>query len=546
MATLLDPDVVVSFAASAAPAAVPEGAPPHELARSPAAAEVGRLAASAGMFLFHHEHRVPLELPDAWGPADDADWVDGVLPEPKYGAFRHDLRIGSFHPGHRAKWTAHELCHALVGFGWRPDAPPLWVATAARLCELAPVVLWYFLDEIGLRRCPRHTGPLFRTFCADCERAASAGPDPAFELGRAEALAREAAAFLEAELAAVARTRRLGRPAPHVFGSLDLCSDGLAYGAAHGPRLRSEAFSAWFERFVPPGDPGVHASLDDLEGRVVAVLRAVAQGEPLALTGARAGWVAQDLGQRLLDVWAQTAEPCAGELLAVVDALAAGGTAAEAFAAYVELHEAWDLPEPEAVFAVGYPVDAAPHGARSVGRGLGTVVPVALAAAEDAGVDVVGRFAEADLRGRARRPLGARFARWIAEAWPGSVADLARYEAALRTARGEPELAALGADGVDELRLAEGVEVHRFGFDVVRAAEQVDSGEVSGRHDGGRLALDPAPVPREVGLAIGRDAAGELVIAEIPGGGGGDALPQGVLQGLAPLGLAAPTAWRCE
>ncbi|MEZ4238397.1 MAG: hypothetical protein R3F59_20045 [Myxococcota bacterium] len=158
----LDPDAIAHhLCAPARPAAAPEGAPPHELARSPAAAAVGQLAAGAGILLFHHEHRAPLPPIGEEPPV----WADGVLPEPKYGAFRHDLRIGSFHPGHRAKWTAHELCHALVGFGWRPGASPLFHATAARLAEPAPVVLYYFLDEIGLRRCPRHTGPLYRSRC---------------------------------------------------------------------------------------------------------------------------------------------------------------------------------------------------------------------------------------------------------------------------------------------------------------------------------------------------------------------------------------------
>ena len=328
-----------------------------------------------------------------------------------------------------------------------------------------------------------------------------------------------------------------------MVGSLDLCSDGLAYGAAHGPRLRSDAFAHWVERFVDPHDPGVHATLDDLEARVVAVLRAIAQGEDLPVTGTRAGWVAQDLGQRLLDVWAQTGGDCAAALLAVVDGLAGGQSPVEVHRAYVALHEEYELPDPADVFAVGYPLDGVPHSAASVARGLGTVTPVALAAAEDANVGAVDAFAAHDLHDRARRPLGVRFATWLEGAHPGPVAEVARYEAALRSARGEPEAGALG-DG-EGWRLAEGVEVHRFSIDVGALAEALDAGERAGRVVDGALTVEPPPRSAPNALAIGRDAAGELVIAEMPLDGlGADDVPDAdVLAELAELGLAVPARW---
>ena len=105
-----------------------EGAPGYELARSPAATAVGCMAAESGLFLAHFEYRVPLEPPEHWLPLDRPDlgqpgsWSGGRLAENKYSSFRNDLLIGSFNPGHRAKWTAHELCHCLVGFSWRSDA----------------------------------------------------------------------------------------------------------------------------------------------------------------------------------------------------------------------------------------------------------------------------------------------------------------------------------------------------------------------------------------------------------------------------------------
>ena len=116
----------------------PFGAPSGEYTRTPVAARVGHLAARDGLFLFHFERRAHLPLPEAWVPPDREDltlpptWEDGVLAEAKYQSFRHDLALASFHPMHRAKWTAHELCHGLVGFGWRPGASTFFHATAGR------------------------------------------------------------------------------------------------------------------------------------------------------------------------------------------------------------------------------------------------------------------------------------------------------------------------------------------------------------------------------------------------------------------------------
>jgi hypothetical protein len=125
----------------------PEGAPPRDYLRSPAAARIGRLARIEELFCFHFERRAALELPDEWiAPGCEADaeapgWQDGKLAERKYQSFRHDLLIGSFHPGHRGKWTTHELCHALIGSAWRPDGSALFHTCAARLAELLPVLL---------------------------------------------------------------------------------------------------------------------------------------------------------------------------------------------------------------------------------------------------------------------------------------------------------------------------------------------------------------------------------------------------------------------
>ena len=125
----------------------PQIGPDAEFTRSDAARAVRRMADASGLFAAHFEHRLELELPE-WWCVPDADlgpypwempqpWQSGGLHETKFRTFRLDRRVASFHPLHAPKWGAHELCHGLVGFGWKPGASMLWLATAARLAELA-------------------------------------------------------------------------------------------------------------------------------------------------------------------------------------------------------------------------------------------------------------------------------------------------------------------------------------------------------------------------------------------------------------------------
>ncbi|MCA9490754.1 MAG: hypothetical protein KC621_12580, partial [Myxococcales bacterium] len=488
----------------------------------------------------------------AWVSEADAElaqppvWEAGVLPEAKYQAFRHDLPLGSFHPGHRAKWSTHELCHGLVGFAWRADASPLFHATAGRLAELVPVVLWYFLDEVGLRRCPRHAGPLFRTHCPACERAAALGPAP-MESARAEELLAEAARFVDRELAAVARTRRLQIPCPHVWGSIDLCSDGVAYAASHGLRLTSDAMHTFAELFLTrPGD-GFQTELDAVEERALAVLAAIAEGAPLTpWTGGRARWVAWDLGQRLLQVSEEVDGSVRDALVGLAARLAEGEAPAAVADAYATLAEDAPLPQPEELLALGYAVQGLPgRSVDQVHEGLRTVCPLLCELEEDAGSSLIERFVEEDRWERV--PLGDRFAAWLERAYPGPAAWLARFEASLRTAGGEPEVEVL-AEGEVGSRWVEGTRRLRFPADVPTWAEAIERGEVTPEARDGALVL-PAPGGPPTALVVGRDRVGELVIADVPA-----ELPEAwvddarllgdLLPALAELGLVAPERYR--
>ncbi|MFT7520466.1 MAG: hypothetical protein ACI9MC_002615, partial [Kiritimatiellia bacterium] len=418
----------------------PPQMPAGELTRSPVAARVGALAEADGLQLFHFEHRVHLDLPDDWVPAHDPAlaraplWLGAVLPERKYQGFRVDQAIGGFHPGMRAKWGTHELCHALVGFAWHPGVSPLFIGTASRLSELLPVVLWYALDEVHLRRCELHqqAGSTYRRTCEACEACASVKVDEELAARRLV----QAHDFLERELAAVARTRAVGRPVPHIYGSLDLCSDGVAYAAAHGPRMLSPEFEVYADAFMVENGGWVQ-TLDELEQRVIEVTRGLVLGtpvRPLAPTAAhgQARWIAQDLAWRLLTVAHDTDGDVHRELLALVDSLAQVhsltvssdssaemvGTAARAgldhvMSGYRALHGEYMLPDPEDMFSLGYDLLGVSDG-RSVSQlidGLHSGLPVTCALLGDRLPELVSAFAKDDVWERV--PLGRRFAAWM-------------------------------------------------------------------------------------------------------------------------------------
>ncbi len=540
---MLDPSRVRLDGVAAPSGGWPEGAPEADYARSPAAAAVGRLAADAGLRMFHFEHRHALELPDDWvlpgreADAEPPEWQAGVLPESKYQSYRHDLLLGSFHPAHRAKWTTHELCHGLVGFAWKAGATPIWHATAARLAELVPVALWYFLDEIGHRRCSEHSESpaLYGAFCRRCEAVASHVPgDPGPWI-------RDADRFLEGELAAIARTRRLGRVIPHLHATLDLSSDGLAYAHAHGPRLGSEAFERFAAELAPVG-AGRFDDLDAFVERIQAVALAIVAGEPLAVLGDRDRWIRQDLGWRLLQVWHDTDGEARDALDGLIGGVVSGASFAEIHAGYAEICEEFYLPEPADVFAVGYPLAEGGSDAAQIERGLRTTVPLTLELLDDAGADWRGFAAEDP---SVREGIGRRFARFAARRWPGAVADLAAYEAALGATwwDGVPEILGVGSG----LRLADGAVVVRTGRDVVALAEAVEAGTATGTLANGVVTVEGGPPEQASALVIGRDHA-EVVLAAVSVAtadaleSGGD-VPAGEAAELRATGLVVPLRW---
>jgi len=463
-----------------------EGAPAHELMRSPATLVVGRLATESNLLLSHFEHRVALPLPEIWLPEGRTDlgempgWHSGVLPEAKYQSFSHDRISGSFHPGHRAKWTGHELCHGLVGFAWKAGASRFFHALAARLAEVLPVALWYFFDEAHLQRCEQHQGdgPLFRQFCPVCETAAARGPvsddsDAAQWLDRGQA-------YVQRELDAVRQSMATGRMVPHRMATLDLASDALAYAAAHTERLNSEAFQRYMNRFAHT-DRGHHPSLESLIARIETLTSAiVSDGPATAWTATRWDWAAQDVGWRLLQIWTETEGEAAEALEGMVDHLADNADPtgmAEAIQSYQNLCEAWELPEPVDVFAVGYDVTAGyGRSTPQIMVGLQSALPATHRLLGEHGTDVATLFVSQDAP--QRTPLGRRFAAFLPGSAHDALTDVARFEAAIAHAQpADLEAITLAADVAIDGQTAwvrgPGGEVLSLAFDVPTLVEML-------------------------------------------------------------------------
>jgi hypothetical protein len=497
------------------------GAPAHELQRSSASLEIARQAARSQLFFAHFERRAQLPVPAHWLPEHaqlaPAMFVGGVLPESKYQSFRHDLLVASFHPSHRAQWTAHELCHGLVGFAYRPGASTLFHVLAAWLAELVPVALWYFFDEVDLRRCPRHRGggPLFQAHCAACEREAERGPG---ESGRSgDRARREGMRFVKRELAAIRRSRRLGRPVGTRFATIDLAEDAVSYVAGHGPRLRApemERFSASFFG----AHQGQHSSLEALEARVLALCESLCGGSaPRAWRATRWDYAAQDVGYRLLTLRAQTDPAVAQPLDRLIDRLAAarsepglracvrGYRALFAATRRERSKAARALPAPETLFALGYALpDGLGCAEAQMRDGIASACPSTWQALGARRADILRDFCAADRDERV--PIGRRFAAYLSAHEPGALADLARVEAAItHVAPREPWLDCLDPFEAKraELQLAPGVEIVRIEHDVLGS-----SGSAARR-------ARAFATPRAL-LVLRRVGASEVDVLELP------------------------------
>jgi hypothetical protein len=488
------------------------GAPACDLTRSMAAKRVGELASESQLFMANYEHRVQLPVPEHWNPSgrDDmsiaTEWKNGVLPESKYAVFRHDLMLGSLHPMHRGKWTAHELCHGLIGFGWKKDGDILFNSLSARLAEILPVALWYFFDEEGLKRCPKHEGqgPLGREFCVACETAASLGPAQKETSG--EWLSK-GVDYVMGELAAVRESRRTGEAVHYPHDVVDLASDSVSYALAHAHRIASEEFELFTDLFFKTSG-GHHATLDSLEARVLEVMAGIVEGKAVTPLGrSKWAWVGQDIGWRLLTVASECDDEMRQRLFDVVADLAASPGAESVirtFRSYEAMVAEYQLPPSVEVFSVGYSLPLGyGRSARQVSEGIISACPGTSQLLTWRGDDLVESFLRTERP--QRLPIGRRFAEFLAIHGHGELASVARFEAALIYPPGPDRRALWSVDESknDLLRLGDYVELIDARFDFIRLADMLRQGRPG------------QPIHAATHVAVGRQEDGDAFIAEM-------------------------------
>jgi hypothetical protein len=331
-----------------------------EINRSAVARRIGELAAENSLFLSHYEYRIQLDPATKWLPASQPelprpDWLYGVLAEHKYQSFRTDQRIGSFHAGQQAKWAAHELCHSLLGFAWKENASLFFHATAARLAELLPVVVFYYYDEATLTRCElhRHIQFPYVAFCEACEAVAAKPKTDAKTVNWIE----KGDQFLHAEIAAVQQSIKQGTIVPNPNHKLDLASDGIAYATMQEKRLNSAEFSRYMALFVKENQ-GATPSLEEFIERILHLKKALLHGESFpAYNATRETWICQDLAWRLLEIQAESDGEFYSELDQLIVNLASRQNAEgilECVEKYTELCNEFHCPDVADVFSVGY------------------------------------------------------------------------------------------------------------------------------------------------------------------------------------------------
>lgn len=328
--------------------------PMWEQQRSTVSQIIGEAAEQSFLFLYNYEYRFHLDIPSEWGEHQNIAWYRGILQEGKYQSFRYDSMIGSYHPGQKAKWTSHELCHRLVGYFYNSQASYLEFCLAARLLELVPVIQFYFLEEIDLRRCGKHRtcASLFKDFCPKCEELAKKGPAD----NKRYMFRQRAAEFFNKELAAIKQSLYQKEFIYHIDYNINLCADAIEYTNHHIKRYKDLDFKAYMTEFGKEKF-GTHSSLEALLHRVEEVFFSLLEEEikfaPWQIEGVDE-WVNMDFAYRLLNLMKLCSKDLQLELRKLYYSFCEQRNLEILASAYDELGETWDLPSWREFSAVGY------------------------------------------------------------------------------------------------------------------------------------------------------------------------------------------------
>lgn len=474
----------VDASAIAEAASLPLG----EVIAAPFGLRAVALGVEVGARAAHLELRARPDWPASLGVADEVRsaehgaWERGALKSGKYQGFLADEAPAIYDPSHVSKWGPHEMMHRAASFFFRAGATRWEHYLGARLNELAPVVLWYGpeqamrLDEREFDRVAAGRSPSARVEDARWRveeeaalrtRALAAAP---ILRGGVEHFERELRAIDE-ELVRGHRVR-----APHPL--LDASSDATAYVVGHYDRLSSAPVSLVLEHALPDSlvVRDVEAYREHVEtvfDRLLFAPLAIDLARSAALRSARALW-------DLLHRSAHLGEGIEAELETLVDdARRAMAGACEGAPLDVEGWRARvgeRLLEEDArlVLEDGSPGHLA---LEQLAEGMRSVIPCTQALL---GEHAAARLARSDALWD-RAPLALRAIRCL-EA--GELRDMARFEHAIASARGDDQIERLcipGDDAEGALVASAAFERHRFEHDVVEAHAAFAAGEAIAR-----------------------------------------------------------------
>jgi hypothetical protein len=334
-----------------------------DLQRSSVAKRIKVLSEKNNLFLSHYEYRMQFEAAEKWQNRDrkdlsfDMGWENGQLKEYKYQSFRNDTRIGSFHPGHQNKWTAHELCHGLVGFAWNKDWEIFDHALAARLSELLPVVVYYFYDEADSRRCEKHRYPNQSfSYCEECESLSLLGSLK--DSSHYNIMIEKGKLFFKREMESIKRAIETRRADYHIDHNLNLMSDGLAYASQQYKRISSDEYKEFIDLFYDERD--YFDSLDDLMKHIDQVHSDLFTNEAVDYNfGDPNRHKFKELIWRLYELSADCNKELKADLMTLIDEVATKNNIPPfdlLLNGYGKLSAEWELPEIDLLFAVGYEV----------------------------------------------------------------------------------------------------------------------------------------------------------------------------------------------
>ncbi|MCB0349069.1 MAG: hypothetical protein KDD37_09540 [Bdellovibrionales bacterium] len=335
------------------------GADPKDYHRSSVSKRIFALAQENQLLFAHYEYRWPVPVPEHWLHSSMREegqgasyWQSGVLFESKYQAFRHDSAVCNFHPGQSSKWGAHELCHKLVGYAWRPNENLLFHTLAAWTAEVLPVVVYYFWDEIDSYKCDVHRAHTMSptSYCVSCEAISEVTKET-----RSQQL-QAGWDFLNTQLLAIEESLQKQRIISAPYFSLNLADDAYHYSLSQLERLNSDVYIEYMKEAVPA--TLYTQSIEDLIKRVRYVASALMDNSSFSNYNiSRENWAYMDISFRGLELAESMDTELKSIFLKQVRAYIKTKKLDAFLAEYQALQEDYEMPSAREFFGTGYEIN---------------------------------------------------------------------------------------------------------------------------------------------------------------------------------------------